>query len=549
MAPEAAGGARDGAGDGRGDGAGGRAGDGAADAFARRGRFVEHPLLQGGRVPWDDAVLSAARRALRHGTLLVAPPGGAVGEHLPLLVAAERHRSAGGLVVHLTPSRGGVRRLAARYADGLGPTATPHVEAVLASLPAAKRRDAWSSAWVVCASVEQALADSHGGVADFGRCSLLVLDSAERAVGSPGVADLLRALRAARPGALVLAVARGGAKHRRRLAAIMEAVGVRQLEVIGAAGGEGGASGDRSSGGPPGPEVVEVDLPADLAAAREALESELAARVGRLVNGGWMPPSDARWVTADALVEAAGRARRARADARSTEALRAQAQALLLLEAIGRLEEGGPQAAARFIDRLGAGPEPVHAERSLARSSGMAQAARALARLGANANPKGARLCELVRNALLERPGARVVVVARHVETAADLARALAEPPPVGTGRPVTQGPSPAGALRVLTSARAGPRSLASADVVVFHDVSAFADVRPPAPTARGARTVVLVARGGREEQAMGRPSRVEGGGSGQAPAATRPERSGAAQVLIDEFAGARPPRRGGRRP
>jgi ERCC4-related helicase len=487
--------------------------------------------VEPGRLAWDDGQVAAARRALRHPTLCVMPAQLRDGGTLGVLVAAERLRRAGGLVVHLSRDAAAVRRDAQRMAQALAAEAAARVSAVGPSMAAAKRRAAWSGSWLVCTTPDRALADAHGGIAPLERCSLLVVDRAERAVGSPVVGDLLRELRRARPRALVLGLSTAGA-DRRRTASIMESLGLKQLEVL-----EGGPAA-------PAAEVIRVELPGEYQAVSAPLESELGERLARLAARGLMPMADPRAVTTQALIEAGERARPARGRdmVGSAEPLRhQQAQAMLLLQALELLEAHGAPLAAGFLTRLAADPGASPAERALAASPSMGQAHAAALAAAARVPPKAQRIRTLVRDTFQAAAGARVTVIVRYRETAAELARLLAAPPPLGVGRAVTQGLDAQAPILIVTAAAADASALSRAQLVIYHDSASFA-MGPPGGHAAGGRpprVVVLVAAGAREEAALAGGGRSGGPAPARAASAARTPPPGS-QVLIDDFTGAR---------
>jgi hypothetical protein len=319
----------------------------------------------------------------------------------------------------------------------------------------------------------------------------------------------------------------------------MEGLGLRQLEVVG--------NTLRPAKARPGNALpLVVPLPEGYRGALEVLEEELALRVARLAAAGLMPSTDSRFVTADALHEAGARARppRGLGPAPSADPLRAHGQAVLLLQAIELLETQGARLAADFLSRMGSDGGQPRAERALGASAGVAQAARVAEALAGATAPKASRLRTVVREARQARPGGRIVVVAKYRETAEDLARLLASPPPLGVGGPVSRGLDPEATLLVVTSAAADPASLARADLVVYHDVASAAE-RPRGASA-GA-SLVLVAEGGREQAAWdGREPPL--GHAGRGLAAPRPPPSGS-QVLIDEFTSSRGPHTRGKGP
>jgi len=253
-------------------------------------------------------------------------------------------------------------------------------------------------------------------------------------------------------------------------------------------------------------------------------------------------------VTQAALVEAAARARPTRASRVSApvEALRVQAQALLLLEAIEVFEGQGAARLADVLDRLGSGEGAPPGERAVAASPALAEAARAARALAAAPSPKGEEVKRLLRDALRARPGARIVVVAKHQETARAVAGDVAAPPPSGLGVPVARVGGGGGRVLVATSAEAEGLDTAGADLVVYHERAST-----PPPGRRGARgatpprprrEVVLVVRGGREESPGAAPPAHGVARGAVAAARARPARG--SQRLIDEFAAPRAGRR-----
>lgn len=425
------------------------------DAFSEASGFVVHPLLKGGAVLHRPYQVALARASLAEPTLVVLPAG--LGKtQVAILVAAERLRQAGGFVLVLAPNRPTARRLKADFEAALAPSL--RVEEVTGRTSRAAMVEAFEKGALVVATPETMAGELASGRLGLGRCSLLVVDEAHRAVGDFAYVEAAKALRRDRPGGLVLALTSSPTRDRRRTAALVDALGLRRVEA------RTRRDQDVRPFAEPAPfEVVEVELDEPLKRIQALLERELEGPLARLVSAGAMPASPAQIVGRRQLRAAGEALRRKRGGDRGPffEGLKAHAQAMVLIEALEVCETQGARPLLEFLDRLGSEPNSSRTEKAMASSRALLEVS-VLARAHAEAlHPQVALATALVRDLVRDRPGARALVVAAHHGAAAALAAAISRPPPLGPGLRAARFQGP-GALP-----QAGTRAGLSPDEVV----------------------------------------------------------------------------------
>ncbi len=525
----------------------------AKDAFAEASGFVAHPLLTPGAVAYRPFEVAMARESLAESTLVVLPTG------LPktavaVLVAAERLRQAGGFVLAVAPSRPIARQLKAAFDSALSPSL--RILEVHGRTSRAARQDAFEKGSVVVATPEGLASDLAEGRLDLGRCSLLVVDEAHRAVGDFAYVELVRALRRDRPGGLVLALAGSPGGDRRRTAAIMDVLGLRRVEARTREDED-----VRPFLAASAVEVLEVELDEPLKVIQALLEREMEAPLAKLVSLGALPSTPTHLVGKRQLLAAGDMLRRQRGGDKGAffEGLQAHAQAMLLVQALEICETRGARPLVDFLSRLGAEADAPRAERALTASEAVKGAARLAEAHAAVFHPKVRAAVALVRDLVRERPGARAWVIVPHRDTALAVEEALSAPPPLGpairTAMPMGRGPAagsrasadrePAEALRdfsggcvqVLVAAGSPREGLDTrdTDLVVFFEAAPAAlraiQGRGRSGRAGPGRVVVLVspdtrdepgldAAAGRERRKQSKGRSVQGG-----LVAGRPER------------------------
>ncbi|HKZ60032.1 MAG TPA: DEAD/DEAH box helicase [Candidatus Thermoplasmatota archaeon] len=400
----------------------------AVDAFGEEGGFLTHPFVRPRTLEHRPYQLAIARGALSEPSLVVLP-GGLGKSTVAALVAAERLRQAGGFVLILAPTRPRARHLKLACAAALSPSL--RVGEVTPRTSRRVRREVFENAGVVVATPEPIADDLSAGRLDLSRCSLLVVDGADRTVGDFAYAEVSKALRRDRPGGLVLALTAPHAGDRRRTAAIMDALALRRLDL------RTREDGDVKAYLAPQPlEVVEVELDGPLRAMQELLERELEPEVRTLARLAALPEVPAHLVGRRHLAAAGEslRRRRGRDRGEAFEGLKAHARAMLLVQALEICEAQGAGPLQEFLAGLGAGPYAPRAERALGASRAV-QEVKALALAQAKSlHPKEAVAVALVLDLIRQRPGARALVFAETTGTGRALADAFSCGPPLGPG-------------------------------------------------------------------------------------------------------------------
>jgi len=479
------------------------------------GVFVVHELLRRGAVEERAYQVNIARACLERSTLVVLPTG--MGKTVVAAMAiAEILRRRGGKVLFLAPTKPLVEQHAASLRDLL---VVERIALFTGEATSPEERDLlWRENKIVVSTPQVIRNDVRAERFTLDDVSLIVFDEAHRAVGDYAYVDVAAAYREV-PGRLVLGMTASPGASAAKILEVCGHLGITAVEIR------------TESDADVVPYVhelqvdkVPVDAPDVAKEIRALLEVVFDEQVERLKKVGFLAGKP-RPTLKDLLAvgdEARERLDAGTKDGRMYGAMTAQAIAMKANHAIELAETQGLGSVRSYFEKMEADARSK-ADVQFLKHEKVVQAMR-LARETDVEHPKLAKTAWIVREELLRKPDAKIIVFAHYRETADRVTKELERIPGVRPVRFVGQasrgediGLSQKAQVEILDRFRAGTVNVIVAtsigeegldipqvDLVVFYEPvpSEIRTIQRRGRTGRSAagRVVMLVTRDTRDE-------------------------------------------------
>ena len=477
--------------------------------------FVVHELLRRGAVEERAYQVNIARACLERSTLVVLPTG--MGKTVVAAMAiAETLRRRGGKVLFLAPTKPLVEQHAASLRDLL---VVERIALFTGEATSPEERDLlWRENKIVVSTPQVIRNDVRAERFTLDDVSLIVFDEAHRAVGDYAYVDVAAAYREV-PGRLVLGMTASPGASAEKILEVCGHLGITAVEIR------------TESDADVVPYVhelqvdkVPVDAPDVAKEIRALLEVVFDEQVERLKKVGFLAGKP-RPTLKDLLAvgdEARERLDAGTKDGRMYGAMTAQAIAMKVNHAIELAETQGLGSVRSYFEKMEADARSK-ADVQFLKHAKVVQAMR-LARETDVEHPKLAKTAWIVREELLRKPDAKIIVFAHYRETADRVTKELERIPGVRPVRFVGQasrgediGLSQKAQVEILDRFRAGTVNVIVAtsigeegldipqvDLVVFYEPvpSEIRTIQRRGRTGRSAagRVVMLVTRDTRDE-------------------------------------------------
>jgi len=477
--------------------------------------FVVHELLRRGAVEERAYQVNIARACLERSTLVVLPTG--MGKTVVAAMAiAETLRRRGGKVLFLAPTKPLVEQHAASLRDLL---VVERIALFTGEATSPEERDLlWRENKIVVSTPQVIRNDVRAERFTLDDVSLIVFDEAHRAVGDYAYVDVAAAYREV-PGRLVLGMTASPGASAEKILEVCGHLGITAVEIR------------TESDADVVPYVhelqvdkVPVDAPDVAKEIRALLEVVFDEQVERLKKVGFLAGKP-RPTLKDLLAvgdEARERLDAGTKDGRMYGAMTAQAIAMKANHAIELAETQGLGSVRSYFEKMEADARSK-ADVQFLKHAKVLQAMR-LARETDVEHPKLAKTAWIVREELLRKPDAKIIVFAHYRETADRVTKELERIPGVRPVRFVGQasrgediGLSQKAQVEILDRFRAGTVNVIVAtsigeegldipqvDLVVFYEPvpSEIRTIQRRGRTGRSAagRVVMLVTRDTRDE-------------------------------------------------
>jgi len=477
--------------------------------------FVVHELLRRGAVEERAYQVNIARACLERSTLVVLPTG--MGKTVVAAMAiAETLRRRGGKVLFLAPTKPLVEQHAASLRDLL---VVERIALFTGEATSPEERDLlWRENKIVVSTPQVIRNDVRAERFTLDDVSLIVFDEAHRAVGDYAYVDVAAAYREV-PGRLVLGMTASPGASAEKILEVCGHLGITAVEIR------------TESDADVVPYVhelqvdkVPVDAPDVAKEIRALLEVVFDEQVERLKKVGFLAGKP-RPTLKDLLAvgdEARERLDAGTKDGRMYGAMTAQAIAMKANHAIELAETQGLGSVRSYFEKMEADARSK-ADVQFLKHAKVVQAMR-LARETDVEHPKLAKTAWIVREELLRKPDAKIIVFAHYRETADRVTKELERIPGVRPVRFVGQasrgediGLSQKAQVEILDRFRAGTVNVIVAtsigeegldipqvDLVVFYEPvpSEIRTIQRRGRTGRSAagRVVMLVTRDTRDE-------------------------------------------------
>jgi Fanconi anemia group M protein len=476
---------------------------------------VAHELLRRGAVEDRAYQVNIARACLERSTLVVLPTG--MGKTVvAAMVIAETLRRRGGKVLFLAPTKPLVEQHAASLRDIL---VVERIALFTGEATSPEERDLlWRENKIVVSTPQVIRNDVRAERFTLDDVSLVVFDEAHRAAGDYAYVDVAAAYRGV-PGGLVLGMTASPGASAEKILEVCGNLGISAVEIRTEYDADvvpyvHGLQVDR----------VPVDAPDVSKEIRALLEPVFDEQVERLKKAGFLGGRP-KPTLKDLL--AAGDEARARLDSGTKDgrlygAMTAQAIAMKANHAIELAETQGLGSVRSYFEKMEADAR-TKADVQFLKNAKVAEAVR-LARSAEVEHPKLAKTAWIVREQLLAKPDARIIVFAHYRETADRVTRELERLPGVRPVRFVGQASRGddvglsqreqvdildrfrAGQVNVIVATSIGEEGLdiPQVDLVVFYEPvpSEIRTIQRRGRTGRSAagRVVMLVTRDTRDE-------------------------------------------------
>lgn len=383
-------------------------------------KYVRHPLIVPETIEERTYQLSIAVKALEGNTMVVLPTG--LGKTaVALLAAASRLRNRGGKVLMLAPTKPLVeqhRRFFSEHLidpaqdDGGGAGCVMFTGATAAD----ERARLWQEARVICATPQVVKNDCLAGRYDLGEVSLLIVDECHRAVGNYAYVFIGRHYMETAPTPLILAMTASPGSDRERVGEVCEHLAIEAVE-------------SRTEDDPDvRPYIHErelqymsVDLPPELAGARDVLHALMEARLAKLSAVGYQVPAAGK-LSMKALnaLNASIQRRIQQRDASGYMAASVYAEIMKLRHAVSLAESQGSTALRLYLEKITAeagGAGATKASKRLAQDEGFAGLLQRSKEWTEELHPKLSLARNLVGIQLSAFPESRIIIFATYRDT------------------------------------------------------------------------------------------------------------------------------------
>jgi Fanconi anemia group M protein len=481
--------------------------------------FLEHPLLKPHSVEKRLFQLDLAAKSLQSSTLVVVPTGlGKTVVALMVLLA----RLELGKVLFLAPTRPLVEQHASFLKNALLDGTI--VAFMTGETAPEKRALTWSRARIVVSTPQVVENDLLSRRIDLKDVSLIIFDEAHRAVGNYSYVYIAERYAREAGAPLVLGITASPGSQIDKIEEICANLGIESIQT-------------KTEADPDVQpfvfhreiEWVKVKVPEELVRVRQAIQEVLEERIDDLNHLGLVPARIASRTSKKELLDlqALMRSSAARSPNPSLfKGISVMAEVLKLHHAVELAETQGTDSLARYFQRLegeASSKSGSKASRRIMQDQKIRQAVAALLETEVE-HPKLAACLQILREQLLAKPEARIMVFTNYRDTASALLKFLQREPSIRAARFVGQSSRTddlgltqkkqaailekfkAGEHNVLIATSVGEEGIdiPSTDLVLFYEPvpSEIRSIQRKGRTGRvrAGRVVVLMARGTRDE-------------------------------------------------
>jgi len=481
--------------------------------------FLEHPHLLPQTVEKRLFQLDLAAAALQSSSLIVVPTGLGKTVIALMVILARMDR---GRILFLAPTKPLVEQHASFLRRVLKDG--DMVSMITGESPPEKRIELWGKSRIVISTPQVIENDLLSRRIDLEDVSLVIFDEAHRAVGNYAYVYIAERYRREGRDPLVLGITASPGSQSDKIAEICTNLGIESIQT-------------RTENDPDvAPfvhdreiEWVKLVVPKELLGVRTALEELLISRIDDLNLLGISPARiDARSSKKELLGLQAALMSSAKSKANKSTfvAISLMAEILKLHHAVELAETQGPDALARYFQRLDGealSRSGSKASRRIMQDPGFRQIAETLRELKVE-HPKPAAVLRILQEQIGQNPQSRIMVFANYRDTASSLVKFLKSDPAIRAVRFVGQssrdndeGLSQRKQTEILQKFRAGDYNVLIAtsvgeegidipatDLVIFYEPvpSEIRSIQRKGRTgrARAGRVVVLMAKGTRDE-------------------------------------------------
>ncbi|MDD4651917.1 MAG: DEAD/DEAH box helicase [Methanothrix sp.] len=481
--------------------------------------FLEHPHLLPQTVEKRLFQLDLAAAALHSSSLIVVPTGLGKTVIALMVILARMER---GRILFLAPTKPLVEQHASFLRRVLKDG--DMVSMMTGESPPEKRIDAWGQSRIVVSTPQVIENDLLSRRIDLEDVSLVIFDEAHRAVGNYAYVYIAERYRREGKDPLVLGITASPGSQSDKIAEICTNLGVEAIHT-------------RTEKDPDvAPfvhdreiEWVKLTVPKELLGIRTGIEEILTARIDDLNLLGISPAKiDARSSKKELLGLQAALMSSARSKANKSTfvAISLMAEILKLHHAVELAETQGPDALARYFQRLDGealSRSGSKASRRIMQDPGFRQIVQTLESLKVE-HPKPAAVLRILKEQIAQKPQSRIMVFTNYRDTASSLLKFLKPEPSIRAVRFVGQssrdndeGLSQRKQAEILQKFREGDYNVLIAtsvgeegidipatDLVIFYEPvpSEIRSIQRKGRTgrARAGRVVVLMAKGTRDE-------------------------------------------------
>ena len=462
-----------------------------------------------------------------YSTLVVLPTG--LGKTvIALRVMAEVLHRDGGKVLLLAPTKPLVEQHALFLKDKL---VGQSVAVLTGEVKPEEREAEWLQNEVVVSTPQVVINDLRKGRMDLSGVRLVVFDEAHRAIGHYAYVPIAQAFRVT--GGRVLGITASPGASRARIKAVCDNLNVRRIEALSEDDPE-----VREHIHEIRFEVIDVDLPDDIAEVSEVLREMYAGCVTQLSNMGFIKTDGIPNVRYIIETNKSLRARTfgGKKNGYMFKALGLQAMAIKLGHALELAETQGTAALSSYMDKVrteARGKRGSKASQRIAASPGFSRLEQ-LVTGAPETHPKVPLVKELVLRQLREKPGSKVMVFTNYRDSCETVSRCLSEVDGARVSKLIGQTPRPhergqrqkeqvevlsrlrSGAINTVVATCVGEEGLdvANTDLVIFYEPvpSEIRSIQRRGRTGRSrpGRVVVLVTKGTSDEPSLATSLRKE---------------------------------------
>jgi len=530
-------------------------------------KYVRHPLIVPDSLEERSYQISIALKALDGNTMVVLPTG--LGKTaVALLAAASRLHNRGGKILMLAPTKPLVEqhyRFFSRYL--LDPAEDDGAGSGCAMFTGESKVDERATIWrqkrVICATPQVVKNDCLAGRYDLGDVSLLIVDECHRAVGNYAYVFLGRHYMETATTPLILAMTASPGSDRERVGEVCEHLSIEVVE-------------SRTEDDPDvRPYIHEreiqymsVDLPPELATARDSLHALMEARLKKLSAVGYqVPPADKLSMKALNALNASIQRRIQQRDASGYMAASVYAEIMKLRHAVSLAESQGSIALCHYLEKISSeagSAGATKASKRLVQDTQFQQLLHTALGWSQELHPKLNLARNLVHIQLSAFPESRIIIFATFRDTvqvlvdhlnaegiecrrfvgqaSRDAEKGLSQKKQLETLQQFREG-----AFKVLIATSVGEEGLdvPSTDMVIFYEAvpSEIRSIQRKGRTGRhgSGKIVVLVTSGTSDEAfsyvSISREKAMQSGIKSLAGTSRTPPPPAEAQTSIDRFA------------